>query len=96
MPIRKTKNRKTASPQVSEAVIRSKEVAAEIKDAAHDLAVAHAVLQKNIPAAPQEPDVNGAIKRTAEVQQTLDKTAEKLQTVNEKLEAGLKADTAKK
>eukprot|EP01031_Cornospumella_fuschlensis_P013247 gene13247-16199_t len=86
MPIRKSKNRKTSSPKVAEAVSQSKEVAEEIKDAAHDLAVAHAVLQKNIPGTPQEPDVKGAVKRTAEVQQSLDKTAEKLQAVTEKLE----------
>ncbi|MES2401158.1 MAG: hypothetical protein V4573_14305 [Pseudomonadota bacterium] len=96
MPIRNTKNRKPAPQKVAAAVSQSKEVVEEIRDAAHDLAVAHAVLQKTIPDSPKAPDVQGAVKRTAEVQQSLDKSAEKLETVTAKLEDELKDGAAKK
>ncbi|MES2909737.1 MAG: hypothetical protein V4718_00015 [Pseudomonadota bacterium] len=96
MPVRKSKNRKPVNPKVAEAVTQSKEVAQEIEHAAHDLAVAHAVLQKNIPDTPAAEDVSGAVKRTAEVQKKLDKTAKKLETVTEKLEGELKDSAEKK
>lgn len=96
MPIRKSKNSTTVTPKVAEAVNESKEVTREIEHAAHDLAVAHAVLEKNIPDTPTSEDVSGAVKRTAEVQKKLDKTAKKLETVTEKLEGELKDSTGKK
>ncbi len=96
MPIRKSKASSTITPKVAEAVNKSKEVAQEIKDAAHNLAVAHAVLEKNIPETPRAEDVGGAVKRTAEVQKKLDKTAKKLETVTEKLEDELKDSAGKK
>lgn len=96
MPIRKSKTSSTVKPTVAEAVVKSKEVAQEIEHAAHDLAVAHAVLEKNIPKTPTAEDVTGAVKRTAEVQKKLDKTAKKLETVTEKLEGELKDSTGKK
>lgn len=96
MPIRKSKNANAVTPKVAEAVNESKEVTREIEHAAHDLAVAHAVLEKNIPTTPTAEDVTGAVKRTAEVQKKLDKTAQKLEAVTEKLEGGLKDSVGKK
>lgn len=96
MPIRKSKNASAATPAVAEVVVKSKEVTQEIEHAAHDLAVAHAVLHKNIPDTPASEDVSGAVKRTAEVQKKLDKTAKKLEAVTEKLEGELENSAGKK
>ena len=92
----KPDERVPTTEKVFEAVKQSKEVAIEIKDASHDLAVAHAVLKKNIPHGVHEEDVGGAVERTAEVQKNLDKAAEKLETVNQKLERQLKEAASKK
>lgn len=70
---------------VGEAIAQNQEVAEEIKRAADDLAVVHAVLDTKIADAPADADVQRAVAETLEVEKRLAKSADKLEQVNETL-----------
>jgi len=73
-----------ASP-LSEALEKNEEATAEVKKAADQLAVVHAVLDTKIARGAPESDVKRAVAETKKVEQQLDQSAEKLEDVNETL-----------
>ncbi|MEJ8816150.1 hypothetical protein WKW77_34225 [Variovorax ureilyticus] len=73
-------------PPVKKALEKNKQVAEEVKEAADELGVVHAVLDTKVPEDARHEDVGEAIARTKEVAKRLDKSAEVLDEVNEALE----------
>ena len=73
-----------ASP-LSEALEKNEEATAEVKKAADQLAVVHAVLDTKIARGAPEGEVKRAVAETKKVEQQLDQSAEKLEDVNETL-----------
>ena len=74
-----------ASP-LNEALDKNKEATAEVKRAADDLAVVHAVLDTKIAQGASDGDVKRAVEETNKVEKRLGDSAEKLDQVNETLE----------
>jgi hypothetical protein len=72
-------------PPLSEALNKNEEVAEEVKKAADQLAVAHAVLETRIAKDARDGEVAEAVAETREVGRQLDESAEKLEEVNEAL-----------
>jgi hypothetical protein len=72
-------------PPLSDALNKNEEVAEEVKRAADQLAVAHAVLETKIAKEGRDGEVAGAVAETREVGKQLDESAEKLEEVNEAL-----------
>lgn len=73
------------SPPLEELLDKNKEATAEVKRAADDLAVVHAVLDTKIAEAAPDGDVKRAIAETDKVEKRLTESAEKLDEVNEAL-----------
>ena len=73
-----------ASP-LSEALEKNEEATAEVKKAADQLAVVHAVLDTKISRGAHESEVKRAVAETKKVEKQLDESAEKLDDVNETL-----------
>ena len=73
-----------ASP-LSEALEKNEEATAEVKKAADQLAVVHAVLDTKISRGAPESEVKRAVTETKKVEKQLDESAEKLDDVNETL-----------
>jgi hypothetical protein len=72
---------------LDEVLEKSKQVQAEVADAAEELQVVQTVLEKHIANIPADrTDVNQAVARTGEVSERLNQSAEKLTAVNEALE----------
>ncbi|MEO6362133.1 MAG: hypothetical protein ABIO71_02785 [Caldimonas sp.] len=78
-------------PSVGAAIAQSEEVGEEIKRAADDLAVVHAVLDTRLADAPTDEDVKRAVAETLEVEKRLSKSADKLEQVNETLVANIES-----
>ena len=74
-----------ASP-LTEALDKNKEATAEVKRAADDLAVVHAVLDTKMAQGASDSDVKRAVEETNKVEKRLGDSAEKLDQVNEALE----------
>lgn len=74
-----------ASP-LNEALDKNKAATAEVKRAADDLAVVHAVLDTKIAQGASDSDVKRAVEETNNVEKRLSDSAEKLDQVNETLE----------
>ncbi|MGJ7568406.1 hypothetical protein ACSFBM_31450 [Variovorax sp. GB1R11] len=95
MPARRT----TVSPRedlpTADAVQTNKQVAQEVKAAADDLVVVHAVLDKELAEEVRSDDVNQAVAQTAKIEKRLSKSAKALDKVNRKLEDKVSARQAK-
>jgi len=78
-----------ASP-LSDALEKNEKATAEVRKAADDLAVVHAVLDTKIAQGANDGDVRRAVADTKRVEKRLDESAENLEDVNETLrrEAG--------
>jgi hypothetical protein len=74
-----------ASP-VAEALDQNKQATEEVKKAADDLAVVHAVLDTKLTRGASDSDVKRAVAETGKVEERLTRSAEKLDQVNEALE----------
>lgn len=71
---------------LDDALTKSKEVSEEIKEAAEELGVVHAVLDTQLPENPTHEDVEEAVTRAQELEKRLNASAEKLETATEMLE----------
>lgn len=78
-----------ASP-VAEALDQNKQATEEVKKAADDLAVVHAVLDTKLAKGASDDDVERAVAETDKVEKRLTKSAKKLDQVNEKLERAVR------
>ncbi len=75
---------------LTDALDKSKVATEEVKNAADDLAVVHAVLDTKLSDGASDEDVQRAVAETAQVEKRLTKSAEKLDQVNETLERVVK------
>ena len=64
---------------ISDVLNQNVEVAQQIKTAANELGVVHAVLSTEVKPSGAESDVQAAVKRTSEIEQQLIETAEALE-----------------
>ncbi len=71
---------------LAEALGQNQEAAAEVKRAADELAVVHAVLDTKIAQGANDSDVKLAVDKTNKVEKRLGQSAEKLDQVNQTLE----------
>ncbi len=78
------------SSPLADALDKSKVATEEVKNAADDLAVVHAVLDTKLSDGASDEDVQRAVAETAQVEKRLTKSAEKLDEVNETLERVVK------
>ena len=89
----------TASPHkdlpTTDVVQTNKQVAQEVKKAADDLVVVHAVLDKELAEEVRSDDVDQAVAQTAKIEKRLSKSAKALEEVNRKLEGKVSAGQAK-
>ena len=76
---------KEAPSPLAEALDRNQQATAEVKRAADDLAVVHAVLDTKIAHAESDVDVKRAVAETDKLEKRLERSAEKLDQVNETL-----------
>ena len=81
-----TRRGQKASSPIAEALDKSKQATEEVKKAADDLAVVHAVLDTKLAKGASDGDVARAVARTDTVEKRLTESAEKLDEVNETLE----------
>jgi len=70
---------------LDEALKKNEEATEEIKEAADDLVVVHAVLDQSAPDGGESADAKEAVAQTREIERRLGKAAEKLDDVNETL-----------
>lgn len=75
----------TNNPLIAEVVTENAEVVEQLKAAANELEVVHAVLSTKVPMAAPSADVSVAIERTDLIGQQLAETAEVLDKTTEKL-----------
>lgn len=80
------KNKPGSPPPLEEVVEENRQMVEDIRDAADELAVAHAVLATETVKANPSEDTKEAVKRTKEVKSKLKATAEKLEETTEVLE----------
>lgn len=71
---------------LEEAIEKAKEVAADIRKAADDLAVANTVLETHLEAQQRSPEVDQALGHTDAVEKKLSQSADTLDEVNDALE----------
>lgn len=74
------------TPTIDDAIEKTKQVAEEIKSAAEELDLVHAVLDTKIPEESRHADVGHAIARTDELEERLSKSADALDDANKALE----------
>jgi hypothetical protein len=74
-----------ASP-IADALDQNKQATEEVKKAADDLAVVHAVLDTKLTKGASDDEVERAVAETDKVEKRLTKSARKLDDVNDKLE----------
>lgn len=74
---------------VADALNQNLETAEQIKATAGELVVVHAVLSQQIPTDAMQGDLEAAVKRTDELEQKLNETAEALDKSNELLKSHL-------
>ncbi len=79
------------APALSEALAKNEQATEEVKRAADDLAVVHAVLDTKLAHVATDEETQLAIDRTVEIEERLADAAEKLDEVNETLSATTKA-----
>ena len=82
------------TPAVEAALHKSSQAKETVRKTADELAVVHAVLDKNLPKEIVPADVRQAVRRTDELEKKLSKSAELLDAVTETLEAEVKAQKA--
>jgi 2C-methyl-D-erythritol 2,4-cyclodiphosphate synthase len=75
-----------APSPIVDALDKNKQATADVKKAADDLAVVHAVLDTKLSKGTSDGDVGRAVAETDKVEKRLTKSAEKLDEVNETLE----------
>jgi len=92
----KTEPDPQAVRRLEETIDKAKEVAAEIKQAADDLAVANTVLEQQLPDDVQVGEVAQALDHTGAVEKTLTKSAEALDEVNAELDDHAEQNEKKK
>ncbi len=71
--------------KISDVLDQNIEAVEQIKTAASELGVVHAVLSTNVPSQRSEGDLQAAVNRTSEIEQQLKETAEALDQSNELL-----------
>ena len=79
-----------ASSPLADALDKSKEATEDVKKAADDLAVVHAVLDTKLPRGVADDDAERAVVETERLEKRLTQSAEKLDQVNETLEREVK------
>jgi hypothetical protein len=75
-----------ASSPLADALDQNKQATEDVKKAADDLAVVHAVLDTKLAKGASDGDVARAVAETDKVEKRLTRSAEKLEQVNETLE----------
>lgn len=75
-----------AAKALEQTIEKAKAVAADIRQAADDLAVANTVLETHLAEEDRHPAVDQALDHTGEVEKTLTKSAETLDEVNASLD----------
>lgn len=75
-----------AAAALEQAIEKAKEVAADIRQAADDLAVANTVLDTHLAEEARTREVDQALEHTDAVEKTLNKSAEALREVNNALD----------
>lgn len=83
----KPSNDAEAADRLEKAAQKAKEVAADIRQAADDLAVANTVLDAELAEAARTREIEQALDHTDRVEKTLDKSAEALEEVNNTLDS---------
>lgn len=76
---------KDAPSPLAEALDKNTQATAEVKRAADDLAVVHAVLDTQVAHGASDGDVKRAVAETDKLEKRLERSAEKLDQVNETL-----------
>ena len=89
-----TKMMQSQDAAISDVLTQNVEVAQQIKTAASELGVVHAVLSTEVTPAGAEGDLEAAVKRTSEIEQQLIETAEALEESNERLSQVQASQTA--
>ena len=84
----------SASP-IAEALDKNKKATEDVKKAADELAVLHAVLDTKLGKGASDEEVARAVAETNDVEKRLTKSAEKLDEVNDVLEGEVKRPTLK-
>jgi hypothetical protein len=87
-----TQQQGTDSP-LADALEKNQEVAEEVKKAAEDLSVAHAVLDTKAKDRVVDDEMKRAVAETGKIEKRLSGSAEKLDEVNEALEREMKNPT---
>ena len=80
-----TKTTQSKDATISDVLNQNIEAVEQIKASANELVVVHAVLSTKVPTQGAEGDLKAAVKRTAEIEQQLNQTAEALDKSNELL-----------
>jgi len=81
-----TRRGQRGSSPIAEALDKSRQTTEDVKKAADDLAVVHAVLDTKLAKGESDGDVARAVAETDKVEKRLTRSAEKLDQVNETLE----------
>jgi hypothetical protein len=89
-PLTPAKGKTPASP-IMDALDKNKQAAETVEQAAHDLAVVHAVLDKEVPQEVRKGDIGQAVTQTSELEKRLTESVELLQEVNQTLVAELES-----
>ncbi|HEX2539538.1 MAG TPA: hypothetical protein VHM00_00470 [Caldimonas sp.] len=79
------------SAPLADALDKNRQVAEEVKEAAEELAVAHAVLDTEIPEDARPQEVARAVAQTSELEKRLSESGKVLDEVNETLEREARA-----
>lgn len=74
-----------SEPEIADVLQQNVEVAEQIKVAANELEVVHAVLSTQLPPAAATGDLEAAVERTGEIERQLTETAEALDKSNQVL-----------
>lgn len=85
MPVPPASHAPGQAAPLDEALKKNEEATEEIKEAADDLVVVHAVLDQSAPDGGESADAKEAVAQTREIERRLGKAAEKLDDVNETL-----------
>ncbi len=80
-----TKTTQTKEAAISDVLSQNMEAVEQIKTSAGELGVVHAVLSTKVPKQEVEGDLQVAVKRTSEIEQQLNETAEALDKSNKLL-----------
>jgi hypothetical protein len=84
-PTQETPRANGAPSPIADALDKNKQATEDVKKAADDLAVVHAVLDTKLAKGASDGDVERAVAETDKVEKRLSKSAEKLDQVNETL-----------